>query len=67
MLLAFCGCGGIIAGIGPPAGVIMAFPAEVLRPENRAAGLGVFFTWYYAGMAAGPPIAAEAPPRSGAR
>jgi MFS family permease len=44
-------------GIGPPAGVIMAFPAEVLRPENRAAGLGVFFTWYYAGMAAGPPIA----------
>lgn len=44
-------------GIGPPAGVIMAFPAEVLRPENRAAGLGVFFTWYYAGMAVGPAIA----------
>ena len=44
-------------GIGPPAGVIMALPAEVLRPENRAAGLGVFFTWYYAGMAVGPAIA----------
>ncbi len=44
-------------GIGPPAGVIMAFPAEVLRPENRAAGLGVFFSWYYAGMAVGPAIA----------
>ena len=44
-------------GIGPPAGVILALPAEVLRPENRAAGLGVFFTWYYAGMAVGPAIA----------
>ena len=44
-------------GIGPPAGVIMALPAEVLGPENRAAGLGVFFTWYYAGMAVGPAIA----------
>ncbi len=44
-------------GIGPPAGVIMALPAEVLRPESRAAGFGVFFTWYYAGMAVGPVIA----------
>ena len=44
-------------GIGPPAGVIMSLPAEVLRSENRAAGLGVFFTWYYAGMAVGPALA----------
>ena len=44
-------------GIGPPAGAIMALPAEVLRPEARAAGIGVFFTWYYAGMAVGPVIA----------
>ncbi len=44
-------------GIGPPAGAIMALPAEVLRAESRAAGLGVFFTWYYAGMAVGPAIA----------
>ena len=44
-------------GIGPPAGVIMAYPAEVVRPERLAAGLGVFFTWYYAGMALGPVIA----------
>ncbi len=44
-------------GIGPPAGAILALPAEVLRAEARAAGLGVFFTWYYAGMAAGPVIA----------
>lgn len=44
-------------GIGPPAGAIMALPSEVLRPESRATGLGVFFTWYYAGMAVGPVIA----------
>ena len=35
----------------------MALPSEVLRPESRAAGFGVFFTWYYAGMAVGPVIA----------
>jgi predicted MFS family arabinose efflux permease len=37
---------------GPPAGIIMALPAEVLHPENRAAGMGVFFTCYYGGMMA---------------
>ena len=42
---------------GPPAGIIMALPAEVLRPENRAPGMGVFYTCTYAGMAALPPLA----------
>jgi predicted MFS family arabinose efflux permease len=37
---------------GPPAGIIMALPAEVLQPENRAAGMGVFYTCYYGGMMA---------------
>ena len=40
---------GVVAGL--PAGAMMVLPAEVLRPPNRAAGMGVFFTWYYAGMA----------------
>ena len=33
-----------------PAGPIMALPAEVLRPDNRGPGMGVFFSWYYIGM-----------------
>jgi predicted MFS family arabinose efflux permease len=36
---------------GPPAGLIMALPTEVVRPENRAAGMGIYWTCYYAGMA----------------
>lgn len=37
---------------GPPAGIIVALPTEVLRTGNRALGMGVFYTCYYAGMAA---------------
>ncbi len=33
-----------------------ALPIEVLRPESRAMGLGLFYTWWYAGMAALPPL-----------
>lgn len=40
-----------------PAGVIMALAGEALRPEQRAFGMGVFFTGYYAIMLAAPPIA----------
>jgi predicted MFS family arabinose efflux permease len=36
--------------IGPPAGIIVALPVEVLRPENRAPGMGLFYTCYYVGM-----------------
>jgi predicted MFS family arabinose efflux permease len=35
---------------GPPAGIIVALPVEVLRPEDRAPGMGVFYTCYYVGM-----------------
>jgi MFS family permease len=45
---------GAVAGL--PAGAMMVLPAEVLRPPNRAAGMGVFFTWYYAGMALLTPV-----------
>jgi MFS family permease len=40
---------GAVAGL--PVGAMMMLPAEMVRPRNRAAGMGVFFTWYYAGMA----------------
>lgn len=39
-----------------PAGIMAALPIEVLRPENRATGLGLFYTWWYAGVAALPPV-----------
>ena len=37
---------------GPPAGIIMALPAEVLHPQNRAAGMGLFYSCFYGGMMA---------------
>jgi len=46
--------------IGAPAGLIMALPAQALRPQNRAGGMGVYFTWYYAGMASLPGLAGMA-------
>lgn len=42
---------------GPPPGIILALPAEVLQPEQRAVGMGIFYTCYYAGMAALMPVA----------
>ena len=43
--------------VGPAAGIIMALPARVLRPESRSLGMGVYYTWYYIGMALLPGIA----------
>jgi predicted MFS family arabinose efflux permease len=37
---------------GPPAGIIVALPAEILKPDNRAFGMGVFYTVYYGSFAA---------------
>jgi MFS family permease len=42
---------------GPAGGLIMALPSQVLKPENRAIGMGIFFTVYYLGMGIFPPIA----------
>jgi predicted MFS family arabinose efflux permease len=52
--------GFLVAVVGAPAGLIMALPAQALRPENRAGGMGVYFTWYYAGMALLPGLAGMA-------
>lgn len=51
-LMAFVGVVG-----GFPVGAMMVLPSEVLHPQNRAAGMGVFYTWYYAGMALLTPTA----------
>ena len=40
-----------------PAGVIMALAGEALRPQNRAFGMGIFFTVYYLLMLGTPPLA----------
>ncbi len=40
---------GITSAFAVP--VIAALPAEVLRPENRAPGLGIYFVWYFVGSA----------------
>jgi len=50
-LIAF---GVIVLAIGAPAGMIMALPAQVLRAESRAGGMGFFFTCYYAALAVLP-------------
>ena len=57
----------VVVGIaaGPPAGAIMALATRVLRPENRNTGMGVYFTWYYAGMSALPFVAGFARDASG--
>jgi MFS family permease len=46
---------GLICGF--PAGAMMALPASVLKPQNRAGGMGIFFTMFYLAMSLGPVIA----------
>ena len=50
---------------GLPAGAIMALPVKVLRPDIRAAGMGIFYTLFYAGMGALPALAGLARDRTG--
>lgn len=46
--------GVIVLAFGLPAGSIMALPAQVLRSEARASGMGIFFALYYGSMAVLP-------------
>ena len=46
--LALCIALGLL--FGPPPGVILSLPAEVLRSENRGPGMGIFYTCSYSGM-----------------
>ena len=52
--------------IGIPAGLMMALPANVLRSESVAAGMGVFYVWYYAEMTVLPGVAGATRDLSGA-
>ena len=45
---------GLVMGLCP--GPIMTMPGQVLRPEARAFGMGVFFAVYYAVMMVGPAL-----------
>ncbi len=40
-----------------PAGIIMALTASAMKPENRALGMGLFFTCYFVVQAPAPAIA----------
>ena len=51
--------------VGLPPGLIMALPAQALRPENRSTGMGVFYTWHFAAMAVLPALAGTARDLSG--
>jgi len=41
----------LVLVVGVPPSLTMALPAQVLRPHNRATGMGIYYTWYYAAMA----------------
>jgi predicted MFS family arabinose efflux permease len=42
-----------------PAGAIVSLPVHFLPGRRLDAGYGVFYTWYYLGMAALPPLAGQ--------
>ena len=43
--------------LGPPPGAIVALPSQAVSQSNRGPGFGVFYTWFYLGMAIGPAMA----------
>ncbi|HEY1746252.1 MAG TPA: MFS transporter [Xanthobacteraceae bacterium] len=51
-LIAFIGAVG-----GLPCGAMLMLPTEVLSCESRSPGMGIFYTWYYVGMALLTPLA----------
>ncbi len=40
-----------------PASVVTTLPIQASRPDNRTTGLGLFYTWWYLGLAVAPPLA----------
>ncbi|WP_043342232.1 MFS transporter [Belnapia moabensis] len=59
LAIGFAGPALISAGLlmGLPIGVIMSMPSQALRPESRAVGMGLFYTWLYVGHGFMPPAA----------
>lgn len=54
---------GLLFGLA--AGPIMALPSDVLPPEGRALGMGIFFSIYYGVMMVGPALAGGMADRTG--
>jgi MFS family permease len=54
---------GLVGGF--PAGMIMKMPARVLLPEQRAIGMGIFYTIYYGGLVLGTAFGGELADRWG--
>src|SRR5947209_7482756 len=54
---------GLIGGL--PAGGIMKLPARVLHPEQRAIGMGIFYTIYYGALLLGSAVAGDVADRWG--
>lgn len=54
---------GLFAGV--PAGVLASLPGAVIPAASRAAGMGVFYVIFYAGLALAPPLAGWLTLRSG--
>ena len=52
VVIAFIGAVG-----GLPCGAMLVLPTEVLRPLSRGPGMGIFYTWYYVGVALLTPVA----------
>ena len=47
----------LAAALGLTVGPVMALPGEILTPESRGTGLGVYYTMYYLGTGCLPAIA----------
>ena len=54
---------GLIFGLG--AGPVMTLPSQILGPEARALGMGVFFAVYYGLMMVAPAVAGGMADRAG--
>ncbi|MGA2124843.1 MAG: MFS transporter [Xanthobacteraceae bacterium] len=50
----------LVLVVGLPGALILALPAEALRPEARASGMGIFYTVFYVWMAILPGFAGGA-------
>lgn len=46
-----------VGAMGLTTGIVMSLPSQVLRPENRGLGMGIFLLWLYLAQASMPPIA----------
>ena len=56
----------VLTGLGGlPAGAIVALPSTVIPPAGRAAGMGVFYVIFYAGIAVVPVLAGVVFERTG--